>query len=112
MSEIMAIAEASSVTQVLGGSISEAMQVVAQATTTAEMYAATVEAVIFIDQWLAEVLRREIKQFMAGGRVTSFLHRLVDLSQFLVDKKMLEFDRAPTAREFLKQEKIIDHISD
>ena len=76
------------------------------------MYAAAVESVIFIDQWAAEVLRREIKQFVASGRVTSFLHRLVDLSQFLVDKKMLEFDRAPTAREFLKQERTTDHISD
>ena len=112
MAELMVIAEDSSVTQVLGGAISETMQVTAQAVTTAEMYAAVVEAVILIDQWLAEALRREIKKFMAGGRVTSFLHRLVDLSQFMVDKKMLEFDCVPAAREILEQERFTDYAPD
>jgi len=112
MAELMSIAEASSVTQVLGGSASETMQVVAQATTTAEMYSAAVESVILLDQWLAEALRREIKKFVAGGRVTSFLHRLVDLSQFMVDKKMLEFDCVPAAREILEQERFTDYAPD
>ena len=112
MAELMSIAEASDVTQVLGGNISEIMQVVAQATTTAEMYAAVIESVILLDQWLAEALRREIKKFMASGRVTSFLHRLVDLSQFMVDKKMLEFDCVPAAREVLEQERFTDYAPD
>ena len=112
MAELMSITEASSVTQVFGGNISEAMQIAAQATTTAEMYAAAIESVILIDRWLAEALRREIKKFMAGGRVTSFLHRLVDLSQFMVDKKMLEFDCVPAAREILEQERFTDYAPD
>ena len=109
MAELMDIAEASSITQVLGGNISEIMQIAAQATTTAEMYAAVIESVILLDQWLAEALRREIKKFMANSRATSFLRRLVDLSQFMVDKKMLEFDCAPAAREILEQERFTDY---
>ena len=112
MVELIDIAEASDVTQVLGGSISEVMQITAQATTTAEMYAAAVESVILIDQWLAEALRREIKKFMAGARVTSFLYRLVDLSQFMVDKKMLEFACVPAAKEILEQERVTDYAPD